>query len=300
VIISRSQASLCCVWNRGIPEARLVASCCRWWKHVLRREAVRSGGERGIVRWSLGQRAVVLILLVGLLGTAAYAFTISPEQRVDPAAAGFLDIGRDVSGIVHAKPVPVLLTYNKPERLRVGTTTQQQVRIGNPVALLASLEGSDSVIRKKIIASTHLRVQLIGDPDAFNVLPINTDDQVLVNDGAEWNWDITPKRAGQHVLYIRISLRIPASSGNTTEIRDLRPIPLQIQSASNLGYTIVHFGLDNWQFLLTALLLPMFAWIVRAIVRWRKQRQPDQTPDEERKLEAQQSKSLWVPGEPRD
>ncbi|MBD3273748.1 MAG: hypothetical protein GF372_00455 [Candidatus Marinimicrobia bacterium] len=83
----------------------------------------------------------------------------------------------------------------------------------------------------------------------------------------EWRWDITATENGTHQLHLTLSALIPVD-GQPTH-RTIRTFDHVITVHVSLGERIAVFLSDNWQWIMSALLIPLITWVVRT---WWKRR----------------------------
>jgi hypothetical protein len=176
--------------------------------------------------------------------------------------------------------VPVTLAYNVQDHMRVGRTYRQKVLVArdSEADLLERFRDLGPVKQQQLLANARLRVRLIGDPDTFTIIPLNTEDQLLaVLDEASWEWNVTPRRGGRHELHVVLSLRIATPQG--LEAQDRPPITLPVSVDEPRWNRVQRFVGAYWQWLTTVLLLPVLAWLGRRLAQRRQAPQPGDDAD---------------------
>lgn len=80
----------------------------------------------------------------------------------------------------------------------------------------------------------------------------------------EWDWEVKPTSGGLHNLHLTINV-ILLINGNETP-RSIKTFDKQITVQVGFGHVVSSFIANNWQWLWTAVLIPIAAWL------WKKKK----------------------------
>ena len=103
----------------------------------------------------------------------------------------------------------------------------------------------------QIDVSSRMKVVMIPSPsDAFTVIPLSEDEQILPETGfAQWEWDVIAEKPGSHHLILRVSLVLIDKFGNKSHTT----IPVYRQSVDvkvlPFYRRLVRFASQQWQWL---------------------------------------------------
>jgi hypothetical protein len=106
---------------------------------------------------------------------------------------------------------PGLVAVSNPPSMRVGDDIPVRARISREGAaeLLAGLGDRGNIKQTGMDISRLLRVNLIGNDRFFEITPLSTSDQLVLDKSyTEWTWNVRPKRTGREQLYLRVSVRM--------------------------------------------------------------------------------------------
>jgi hypothetical protein len=123
------------------------------------------------------------------------------------------------------------------------------------------LRGVSAPVIEVMKAGTFMVVEVSGK--AFDVVRLTAPDQVITKSGlTEWAWSITPKEAGDQLLYFAIGVRIKLPG--MPEERKFYPVKAKVLTiGSDAAYATKAFIGRNWQCLMSAIVLPLLLWIAK-------------------------------------
>ena len=151
---------------------------------------------------------------------------------------------------------------NAPEALDLGNKALVEARISRDLEqrLAEGLKGSGIAVLEVIDVSPLVSAELIGND--FVIEPPGPIDQLVGSEGfTQWSWYVSPKSAGEHLLGLRVSLRIKLD-GQAEERKQATFISHRVQVRPNLARSILDFATQHAQWLATGIVIPLlgFAW----------------------------------------
>jgi hypothetical protein len=193
-----------------------------------------------------------------------------PPPGPQPPGALFDEVDRmirrlEVANIVFTVPEDTL-TVGDTEVVQLLLSAQQPIRrLKRQITALGRREGA------RIRVSDQMEARLTGPK--FKILEVTPAVQAVSGRRVtEWKWDIEPTEAGTHSLHLTLSAIIQVRGSDrtfTVETFD-EEIPVRVTLMSRVS----GFVEDNWQWLWTAILIPLVAWFLAK----RKQKQKPQPP----------------------
>ena len=208
--------------------------------------------------------AVVLVIagalaaLVPQQGGGPQAHAVQPTVPGPTAATTPLaEVDRELRRLPFGR-----ISFTVPESLELGDTFV--------LRLVLSLEDSVSQLRQRIseIAQRRgIRVRVSDEMEArltgfgFTITAINPERQLVSRYATtEWAWDLKAVELGVHQLHLSLSALLDAKNGQTP--RTVRTFDTTLTVRVTWFDRTRGFISDNWQWLLTAILLPLAGWIV--------------------------------------
>jgi hypothetical protein len=219
----------------------------------------------------------------GAVGPTAPAATTRPPvvtgghpARPLPGAGGgdegspsIDDVLEDLDLVNVAFNAPRTMHLNDPvviQLLLSGGQTIEQLQ--EELTALGEQEG------EQIRASDAMEAQLTGA--GFDIAPVTPAIQLVSNEAVtEWKWEVQPTKTGERRLHLALSALIDLDGKDRTYT--VRTFERTLDVNVTFGERLETFASDNWQWLWTALLIP----IVGLVLRWRQQRKlppTDSTP----------------------
>jgi len=108
-----------------------------------------------------------------------------------------------------------------------------------------------------------MKVRLSGDN--FKISALNEEEQIVAKDTyTEWAWDVVPLKSKIQVLHFHVTIRLKIEGSE--EKRDYPVIDKEVYVKVNPVYSTKVFAVNNWKWILTALLIPLAGWIVRMVL----------------------------------
>jgi len=187
-------------------------------------------------------------------GPAAPAAATPSESRLTPIAA----VDRILDSLARAN-----IAFNAPETINLAASAQIQ--------LLLSLEQSIDDLRNaltqpgekegaQIRVSDRMEAHLTGQN--FQITAITPGEQAITSIGTtEWKWEVKPVTPGRHGLHLTLTALFEVDGKSTR--RAIRTFDKTIAVDVTLSQQFSGFVARNWQWLWTALLVPLVVWLVK-------------------------------------
>lgn len=208
---------------------------------------------------------VGIVLAIAGVGAALVLQGTSPQTRsVQPTLPAptavttpLSDVDRELRRLPFGR-----ISFTVPESLDLGDTFV--------LRLVLSLEESVARLQKRIgaIARQHgIRVRVSDEMEArltgfgFTITAINPERQLVSRYATTtWSWDLKAAEVGVHQLHLSLSALLDAKNGQTP--RTVRTFDTTLTVRVTWFDRTRDFISDNWQWLLTAILLPLAGWLV--------------------------------------
>jgi hypothetical protein len=146
------------------------------------------------------------------------------------------------------------------------------------------LEGIDKGIDnyefriKKIDISSRVTASLVDPTNInFDITPLSSEEQ-LVNDSTNttWMWNIRPKKSGENVLILKVSIRIKHRFGETPKDILIFDKPFLVESS--VTTEVKNFLNEHWQWFTTVLIIPLFLWLRNIYIMRKKNKRNKREP----------------------
>lgn len=161
-----------------------------------------------------------------------------------------------------------LIAYSVPSEMQVGNDYSVKVRISkqnNKTVLLVGdreipiSDNLDSVKVESITVSPIMSASLLSSKKDFEITPLSTDIQNIEENGyTEWEWNVSPLQGGENNLKLNVKIRIQEEGKDY--YKDITVFERKIKVKSNLGSSIKDFVLNNWEWFMGAIFIPIFQW----------------------------------------
>jgi hypothetical protein len=178
----------------------------------------------------------------------------TPGETADPFAA--------VDGLL-SQLKPGQIAFNVPETMSLDDTAEIHLLLSlktNTAALEQLIHASGDKVSATIHVSDRMEARLTGVN--FEITAITPEDQpVSETQNTGWQWEVKPKSAGAQELHLTLSAILEvdgAQSQRSIQTFD-RTINVKVYWYKSLGAWFK----NNWQWLWTALLLPLAGWLWR-------------------------------------
>lgn len=167
------------------------------------------------------------------------------------------------------------ILYNPPEQMRVGEAERIEVRITRQLSdkIYEDLKGRGPPRVEESPITADMKVELIGDPEVFDIMPMSSPIQSVFGSYTEWYWNVTPLSSGIHPLSIKATFLY---QGQT--LKDLPPFERRIEVAVNPVYSTGKWLGNNWDKLLAVLGIPSVFAIGTALYKRRRRRLMSTSP----------------------
>ena len=168
-----------------------------------------------------------------------------------------------------------VVAYSVPEQMQVGNDYSVKMRISQDTSnkekkkLVVGdkdipIDNSEkSVITiESIRVSTIMSASLTSEHDDFSISGLSTEVQDVEKWGyTEWEWRVTPLRAGERPLKLIVKIRIKNEQGEF--FKDIVVFEKNLKVQSNLPYDIKQFFLSYWQWMLSTVIFPAIVWFYK-------------------------------------
>jgi 3',5'-cyclic AMP phosphodiesterase CpdA len=165
------------------------------------------------------------------------------------------------------------ILFNFPKKMAIGKTERIEVRIAPEASsnIKSQLRGNGIPETENIKIGSFMNLRLISDKFYIEATsnpeqPIADLDLPITNlNFTEWNWYVTPKDSGEHLLLLRITVVIKVPAYKDVAINyPVQEIPITV--TSNPIYSTNNFLKQYWLWIgiLIAILIA-FRWIAKAI-----------------------------------
>jgi len=161
-----------------------------------------------------------------------------------------------------------LIAYSVPSYMQVGEEYLVKVRISkqnNRTVLLVGdreipiSDNLESVKVESITVSPIMSASLLSSKRDFEITTLSTEIQNIDDEGyTEWSWSVIPLQGGENNLKLNVKIRIQEEGKDY--YKDITVFERKIKVQSNLGSSIKDFVLNNWEWFMGAIFLPIFQW----------------------------------------
>ncbi len=145
---------------------------------------------------------------------------------------------------------PGQMVVSAPRTMRVGVAERFVLRIasaGQNAGIAADLSGPSTT--SEIHVTPTMRATLAGN--GFTIAPISPEEQFIGGGSfTEWSWQVTPTDSGDHQLVVSVMVVL---DGRVKAIPKVWPVHVSV----NAGLTLSHFFASYWQWIITALIIPL-------------------------------------------
>lgn len=190
-------------------------------------------------------------------GTRAPASIPSPEPEIVPVSFDSANVA-----------------FNTPDSMQLGETMRIVLKLSKRLTkskLALSIDEPGEIRTNRIRVSGLMEANLKGK--GFQIEPITKELQRIdpAQDAVEWSWQITALEAGQRTLYLTIDLYSP--EGKDFASTTINTLKEEIVVYVTWQQRIATFTSNNWEWLWSAILVPLVGWIYNS----RKRKKNSQT-----------------------
>ena len=167
------------------------------------------------------------------------------------------------------------IAYEPSRTMTEGEPEDVRVRIARGETIdTESGFGGRRVLVERLKASFVMTASLSADAGDFEIVPLSSEGQALVDPFTDWIWRVTPLRSGDLALNVRVTARIRLSNGSS-EDRDLLVQAAQISVRANPRWRATKFWERNWQWILGSPILGgVLTWLAARLLRRRRAGNP--------------------------
>ena len=207
--------------------------------------------------------AVLVFMLLGdsRSGTEATPTTTgsanrNPHPGVTPGLSGDIDDTLDQLELAQvAFNAPTDLGLHEPAVIQLLLSGRRPIK-----ELKASLTALGKREGARVRASDSMEAQLAGV--GFAVQAITPAVQLVSRDAVtEWRWEVEPTETGTRRLHLTLSAIVDVNGREGTYT--VRVFERTLEVRVSLRERLTGFVGDNWQWLWTALLIPIVGWLLR-------------------------------------
>jgi hypothetical protein len=159
------------------------------------------------------------------------------------------------------------IAHNLPDEMALDEVREVEARITRRLddpTLVRGLLGGTSVEVLDVKVGSVMKLELVGDPEAFGITRIASPVQAVVeSQHTRWIWTVRAKRAGSHPLVLRASVRIPVPERGKDATHDIVVYTAKVRVLVSPWRLVRDFTGANWQWLAGTLLIPGVAWVIR-------------------------------------
>jgi hypothetical protein len=158
------------------------------------------------------------------------------------------------------------LTFNAPSEMRVGETRDMEAVVSRKAhdKIAQALRGGGIATTVRLKVAPTMAAQLLASDREFHITALQPDVPLVFGpDGKiHWFWRIEPLKSGRN-LEMQLILQAVFEAGGRNDTKRLNAITRAVVirvNAQNPWDQGIGFFKDNWQWLWTALLVPLAGW----------------------------------------
>jgi len=195
-----------------------------------------------------------------------------PTAAIGSSPTALEEVDRVVESMKQAS-----IAFNAPKTLNIHDVAQIQ--------LLLSLHRSIEDLQRSVTppgerqgatvsVSNRMEARLTGTNFAITAI---TDEEQAIVSGAdtEWKWEVAPKETGTQALHLTLTALFDVDGAKTR--RTVQTFDRIIEVRVTRMQTLQDFFKKNWQWICTALLIPLGIWIFKKLTS-KKQKPRNQKP----------------------
>ncbi|MDR6475162.1 hypothetical protein J2778_002656 [Paraburkholderia graminis] len=211
----------------------------------------------------------IVVVLVGLLAAVPllnyphqWSGKLRPEATPLPSPSLKEGIFQAVDDALASLP-KVPMAFNTPPPMNVDDNEAKiELRIGpsqSSAELVQSITAPGSVQVHEVQISNRMKATLFADPDGLSVTSRSPALQAVSGRAPSvWVWSVKPRKAGEYPVHVALEAEVKIDGELTPRLIDVFDGTIAVTITPR--QRVEHFAKDNWQWLWTALLVPVGGW----------------------------------------
>lgn len=226
--------------------------------------------------------AVILLVIIACAfiiiiytGDMAYTESAEPEAPADSSseepqytqpASEIVDLNEKIRDYMNALPEGKA-SLVLPEHMRLGEMSPVYARV-----FLPSSEEMEQQLEDEITSSlpedyqantfgtkVNAKMRAILSGANFDILPLSGDQFTNLDEITEWEWEVTPLRAGEQTLRLtlRVLVEVEGLGEETWSTTESKVVAVDV----NPAYSVRSFFSNYWQWVISGILIPLVPFI---------------------------------------
>ena len=194
-------------------------------------------------------------------GVPADAANEAAARGLDKAASAPSEVDRLLEGLQSAN-----IAFNTPKSLGYGRTFEIKLELStnkSPKELAGMIHEAGERETASVKISNEMDARLTGEQ--FQITAVRPERQAVSANGTEWSWDIKPKELGRQRLHLTLDAVLKIDNHESTYT--LKTFDRTIGVNVVWPDTVLSFLGKYWQWVCTAVLFPVIAWIAKRIFK---------------------------------
>jgi hypothetical protein len=180
------------------------------------------------------------------------------EERVD-------ELSRAPAVYVRERLHRANAAFNAPKTVRLNETKVIELVLSDDEsvrALKRRLEAEGPQVGARLRASAVMEATLTGA--AFKIEGITPTQQTVTDGVTRWKWEFEPTKTGTRRLHLTVTALVAINGKDRRQAVRTFERTLEVESvAVGMPAKVSGFFADNWQWIVTTLLIPCVAWVIR-------------------------------------
>jgi len=155
------------------------------------------------------------------------------------------------------------MAFNTPPPMNIDDTASKvELRVGprqSPAELAKSITAPGTVQVHEVQISNRMKSSLSGDADGLTITPLTPALQAVSGQTPTvWVWSVKPRKVGRYPIHVELEAEVKIDGEVTPRLIDVFDGAITVTITPR--QRVEHFAKDNWQWLWTALLVPVGGW----------------------------------------
>lgn len=154
------------------------------------------------------------------------------------------------------------IAFNAPEKIEIGMNSQVQLlmSVEDEIAELeAQITEPGVVVSARVSVSQTMRATLKGT--GFTITAVTDEEQIIpTTERSEWLWNVMPTSGGTQKLQLTLTAVLDVDGKQAK--RTIKTFQKEIEVEVPYSFLLSEFVSNNWQWLWSALLVPVGGWIL--------------------------------------